>query len=120
MVMPSAMGSENGTPISTTSAALPIWVRCSRNFARLGYPAVMKATMAVLPGAAEMAALILSLGFMDALRRFSLGLLFGQYRSLQGGHVLVATAGEADEHALARVLLRPALRAREGMRGFDG
>ena len=36
MVMPSAIGSVNGTPISTTSAAAPICVSCSRNFSRLG------------------------------------------------------------------------------------
>ena len=41
MVTPSAIGSVNGTPISTTSAAAAIARRCSRNFSRRGKPAVM-------------------------------------------------------------------------------
>ncbi len=65
MVMPSAIGSVKGTPISTTSASLPTWVRCSRNFSRLGNPAVTKATMAVPPRALRMASLIFSLGLMN-------------------------------------------------------
>ena len=36
MVTPSAIGSVNGTPISTTSAPAATAARCSRNVAALG------------------------------------------------------------------------------------
>ena len=62
--MPSAIGSLNGTPISTTSAAEAIARRLARNPAWSGNPAVMKPTTAGRPSvaAARIAALIVSRG----------------------------------------------------------
>ena len=64
IVAPSAIGSLNGTPISTTSASLEIARRLSAKPARSGKPAVMKPTSAGRPlaAAALIAALMLSRG----------------------------------------------------------
>src|ERR1700722_15602689 len=109
MVEPSAMGSEKGTPISTTSQADATSARLRVKFSRLGNPAVRNPTSAgrpcdtAVPIAAEMPS-------RAAMRRAV------EQRSLQDAHVLVAPARAADQDARARVSLRVFARAEDRVR----
>src|SRR5579862_2415778 len=110
MVEPSAIGSENGTPISTTSQTDATSARLRLKPARVGNPAVRNPTSAGRPcaAAAPMAA--------EMRSRAAMGL---EQRSLQDAHVLVASARTADQDARARVSTRIVARAENRVRRLD-
>src|SRR5690606_8128731 len=112
IVTPSAIGSENGTPISTASATSAIVRRSSRNRRGSGYPAVMNATSAG-PSLDSIARRIRSRGSSD------IGALLPNGVLREDRHVLVAAARKADQDPRAAVRQRPAARAGERVRAFE-
>src|ERR1700677_282535 len=110
MVEPSAIGSENGTPISTTSQTEATSRRFRLKSASVGNPAVRKPTSAGRP--CETAAPI------AAEMRSRAGMGFEQ-RSLQDAHVFVTSAGAADQDPRARLSTRVFARAENRVRSLD-
>src|ERR1700761_9402584 len=110
MVEPSAIGSENGTPISTTSQTDATSARFRVKSARVGNPAVRNPTSAGLPRAtaASIAA--------DMRSRAAMGL---EERALQDAHVLVAAARTADQDPCSGVSMRVFARAENRMGRLD-
>src|SRR5512135_323354 len=94
MVGPSAMGSENGTPSSITSAPASTRV-CIRATVCLGAgsPAVMKGIRALLPCCLRRE----KVASNRDMQRF---LEFDADQVGHGGHILVTTAGEVDQQHL--------------------
>src|ERR1700722_18622430 len=104
MVEPSAIGSENGTPISTTSQTDATSARFRLKSSRAGNPAVRNPTSAGRPcaTAASIAA--------EMRSRAAMGL---EQRSLQDAHVLVASARAADQNPRAGASTRVFARAED-------
>src|SRR5580692_271089 len=110
MVEPSAIGSENGTPISTTSQTDATSARLRLKSARVGNPAVRNPTRAGRPCATAAP--------IAAEMRSCAGMGFEQ-RSLQDAHVLIASARTADQNPRARVSTRVLARAENRVRRLD-
>src|SRR5690606_3071615 len=111
-VTPSAIGSENGTPISIASATSATVRRSSRNRPGAGKPPVMNATSAG-PSALSIAFRMRARGSSDMAALLSRRVL------REDRHILVAAARKPDEDPRARVLLRPTFRARERVRALE-
>src|SRR5580658_5180805 len=114
IVEPSAMGSVNGTPISTTSQTDATAARLSANWRRVGNPAVRNPTSAGRPWAA---AAFIAVDMLSRGRTLRSALEHGP---MQDAHIFVAAPGTADENPRAAIRPRIAARAKNGMRGLYG
>src|SRR5208337_1005528 len=109
------MGSEKGTPISTTSQAAWTAARFSRNWRRLGNPAVRNPTSAVRPSAV---AVLIAADMVSRGRMLQPRLPVVEHRALQDAHVLVASPRTADEDSRPGMRLCVAACAEDGMGSF--